>query len=290
MFPLPRRLLLVVFAFLFLAIPMLACGGSGARPAPAVIRRVVLDCPDCQASGMPANIWNDQALSSVACRLEWGDVVNLLEVSSDGSAGRVQGGNCTGWVRSSLYRNMIVSTSKPAAPTAKPPTSTPKPPAGPPEALVDTQALANPSVGSDVVANVAAGELLDLVLTTADGRWYQTATGGWVHAATVANAPQGLPVFGLVRDTPTPEVTPTPTPVVAAFVATSRGGANLRAGPYEDAEIVGKLKKGQAVPLAGISRGGMWAVTTDGLWLLSQVLEDIPADVPVVEVLPTPVP
>ena len=113
MCPLPRRLLVVVFAFLFLSIPMLACGGNGEQPAPATIRRVVLDCPDCEAAGLPANIWADRAMSAVACRLEWGNAVNLVEVSSDGSVGRIRSGDCDGWVRSSLYRNVRMATPTP---------------------------------------------------------------------------------------------------------------------------------------------------------------------------------
>lgn len=211
-----------------------------------------------------------------------GDYLDLVTVSADGMWYQTASG---GWI------NMGNVTSVPDGLPVfvpQPPTQTPTP--GPPQAKVDTQALANPSVGAAMVALVAAGDLLDLVLVTADGRWYQTAAGGWVHAATIANAPKGLPVFGLARNTatpsaiPPPTLTPAPTQARGPNVTTARGGANLRAAPYQAADIVGTVKKDQKIELAGVSEDGMWVITADGLWLLSQVLRDIPAGLPEIDI------
>lgn len=188
MTPFPRRWFSVLFAFTLLALPMLACGGSGAQPAPKVIRRVVLDCPDCKAAGQPANIWSDQALSTVACRLQWGDVVNMLEVSVDKSLARVQGGNCSGWVRVSLFRNVSASTPVP----------------GHPHASVDTVLRVSPKPGAAMAGIVTAKQRLYLVAQTADGRWLQVNTGGWIRTSEVGNAPSGLPVAGMATGRPEP--------------------------------------------------------------------------------------
>ena len=211
-----------------------------------------------------------------------GDYLDLVMVSADGMWYQTASG---GWI------NMGNVTSVPdGLPVFVPPPPTQTPTPGPPQATVDTQALANPSVGAAMVARVAAGELLDLVLVTADGRWYQTAAGGWVHAATIANAPKGLPVFGLVRSTatptaiPTPTLTPAPTQATGRNVATARSGARLRVAPYQDAEVVGNVERGQAVELAGVSEDGMWVITADGLWLLSQVMRDIPTHLPEIDI------
>lgn len=181
------------------------------------------------------------------------------------------------------------------------PTLTPRPPTplpGPPEAMVDSKLLSEPKLTAPVSGTVAVGDLLDLVMVTADGLWYQTAAGGWIHAGNVANRPTGLPVFALQRPTRTPTpiptvaptATPTPTPTSTPLVATARGAANLRAEPHQDAEIVGRVEKGQVIEVAGISSGGIWVVTSDGLWLLADVLRDIPADLPLVGIPLTPEP
>lgn len=167
------------------------------------------------------------------------------------------------------------------------PTLTPRPPTplpGPPEAMVDSKLLAEPKLTAPVSGTVAAGDLLDLVMVTADGLWYQTTAGGWIHAGNVANRPTGLPVFALQRPMRTPTPIPTPTQASGPNVATARGAANLRERPFQDAKIMGTVSKGQAIEIAGLSSDGEWAFTIDGYWILFDVLRDIPEGLPEVDI------
>ena len=195
--------------------------------------------------------------------------------------------------------SLFEPTATPTLTSTRLPTLTPRPPTplpGPPEAMVDSKLLAEPKLTAPVSGTVAAGDLLDLVMVTADGLWYQTAAGGWIHAGNVANRPTGLPVLALQRlmrtptptftATPIPMETPTPTPTQASGpnVATARGPANLRQRPRNDAKIMGTVPKGQAIEIAGLSSDGEWAFTIDGYWILSDVLRDIPEGLPEVDI------
>lgn len=189
--------------------------------------------------------------------------------------------------------SLFEPTSTPTLTSTRLPTLTPRPPTplpGPPEAMVDSKLLAEPKLTAPVSGTVAAGDLLDLVMVTADGLWYQTTAGGWIHAGNVANRPTGLPVFALQRPmrtptpTPIPTPTPTPTPTFSPPVATARGAANLRVRPHNDAEVVGRAEKGQVLQIVGISSGGLWVVTADGLWMLTQVVRDLPEGLPEIDI------
>jgi hypothetical protein len=80
---------------------------------------------------------------------------------------------------------------------------------GLPAASAAAPLYAGPDVSYPVVGSVVAGEALDIVAWYTEGTWYMLASGAWIPAAAVANAPASLPLV-----IPTPTFTPTPTPTI----------------------------------------------------------------------------
>ena len=99
--------LLVLVALLFGASMLKSCTQEreparriSAPAAPAVQRHTY--CPDCLATGQPANVWSDATMTGVACRLSWNTPVTVLEET--GGMARISGSGCQGWIRTSLIR------------------------------------------------------------------------------------------------------------------------------------------------------------------------------------------
>lgn len=92
-------------------------------------------------------------------------------------------------------------TSVPKA-TSTPEASSPTPqkPAAGPVANKAANLRAGPGTNYGQVGNVRAGQALDLVAVNQAGDWYKLATGDWIAAFLVDNAPDGLPV----AEPPTP--------------------------------------------------------------------------------------
>jgi hypothetical protein len=85
-----------------------------------------------------------------------------------------------------------------------------------------------------------------------------------------------------------PETAPVPTPAPAPAAATVNTGANLRSGPGTDYPILAGLQVGQAITIAGRSADSTWFVLSDGSWVFGELVDNPPADVPVVEAPPLP--
>lgn len=78
--------------------------------------------------------------------------------------------------------------------------------------------------------------------------------------------------------------TPTPTPTVpTAAPARVITAANLRQGPSTDFPIVGGAVEGQEILLVGRNADGSWYRLDNGAWIFAQLVENAPADLPVVE-------
>lgn len=77
-------------------------------------------------------------------------------------------------------------------------------------------------------------------------------------------------------------VEPTPAPPTTATAVVLQG-ANLRNGPSTDFGIVGAAQQGETVTLVGRSADGAWFQTQAGAWIFGQLLDNAPADLPVVE-------
>ena len=87
-----RSLVLTVVLFL-----LAGCG----QPAKPVIPYVLL-CADCEAEGMPANIWRDAAASKRACTLDWGTRVTVTD--TQGRMLFIDSATCDGWISENLVR------------------------------------------------------------------------------------------------------------------------------------------------------------------------------------------
>lgn len=85
------------------------------------------------------------------------------------------------------------NTARPAAPTEA---SSPIPAQAATGSTANTAAnlRAGPGTNFDQVGRVAAGQSLDLVASNQAGDWYKLASGAWIAAFLVDNAPGGLPV------------------------------------------------------------------------------------------------
>ena len=277
-----------------------ACAGCGSGEGGKLEEPVFLNCPECAEEGIPINIWSSYGADrgQTIEQLPDGWPVKLAYIKN-GDDGRpwahiiycTSGNRCdNGYVPMSFIRRQGAAVSRPAPTATRRVVVSPTPASvtGPPQAIADTQVMIQPKPGVEVVGMVVAGELLDLVAKTADGRWLQVAAGGWVHSAMVANIPADLPVAGLARATATPEPSATPTRIPGN--ATARGAANLRVAPDQDAEIVGRVEARQSLALVGVTADGMWLKTADNLWILAQVVRNIPAGLPEIDILVTPAP
>ncbi len=87
----------------------------------------------------------------------------------------------------------------------------------------------------------------------------------------------------------TAEVTPVATSTLAAAVngipvinTTVTLSANLRSGPATTFEIVSEASPGQPVQIAAISEDGGWYLLATGAWIATFLVDDQPANVPVV--------
>ena len=67
-----------------------------------------------------------------------------------------------------------------------------------------------PGTNYGIIGSAAAGQTLDIVARTAKGDWFQLASGAWIAAFLVTNAPTSVPV---AAGTTTPSTPATNTPV-----------------------------------------------------------------------------
>ena len=114
---------------------------------------------------------------------------------------------------------------------------------------------------------------------------------------TLTPAPRDTPVpvasdtpVPVPTDTPTtvPTDTPTPVPVVVGPVAIS--GANLRAGPGMEFEVMDVAAEGASVEVVGQNSAGNWLQTGEGLWIAASLVANAPAGLPVTAVRVVTVP
>ena len=114
-------------------------------------------------------------------------------------------------------------------------------------------------------------------------------------AVTVSAIPTFTPTN--VPDTPTPTSVPTHTPIppptAVPTVEDKRAtvnspyGANLRAGPSITYATVGFLEQGKKVTAIAQTRNGRWIQLENG-WVFHNLLDGIPADLPLPQSIPSP--
>jgi cytoskeleton protein RodZ len=183
-----------------------------------------------------------------------------------------------------LPPNLTAATDQPAQAT-------------PPAAISATSDAADTAVAQDpqsavvplAAADAAAPDATQPVSGAAPAGEAAPATGAVsaAEAATAEAAPaEQASLLGLLP-TPTPqppEPTPIPTPPPAP--ATVNTGANLRAGPGTDYPILAGLGVGQQITITGINADATWYQLSDGSWVFSQLVDNPPANLPVVEAPP----
>jgi uncharacterized protein YgiM (DUF1202 family) len=170
-----------------------------------------------------------------------------------------------------------------------------------------------PGIDFPVVGTAQQGEALTIVGRNEAGDWYQLDSGAWIFAPLVDNAPADLPVAPATTETPTPEATveteatatpeaeatveATPTEAAPEAGATPEAGpvantaANLREGPGTDFPVVGTAQAGDALTIVGRNEAGDWYQLDSGAWIFAALVDNAPADLPVVPVAqatPTP--
>ncbi len=125
------------------------------------------------------------------------------------------------------------NTVRPAAPTE---VSSPIPaqPAAGSIANAAANLRAGPGTNFDQVGRVGVGQSLDLVASNQTGDWYKLASGAWIAAFLVDNAPSGLPVEEVSPPQPqTPTAIPDAGPVARPIgIGTHIVGDSIQPGIY----------------------------------------------------------
>ena len=88
--------------------------------------------------------------------------------------------------------------------------------------------------------------------------------------------------------TPTPQPEGPAAPAVAVEPATLITAANLRQGPSTDFPVIGAAAEGDTLTIVGQTADGAWYQLQGGAWVFAQLVNNPPANLPVVEAPVTP--
>ena len=83
-----------------------------------------------------------------------------------------------------------------------------------------------------------------------------------------------------------PTATSAPPPVAEPAEATANTNANLREGPGTDYPVIGSTVAGQALQPVGRNSAGDWLQLATGAWIAATLVNNLPADLPVIAVAP----
>jgi uncharacterized protein YgiM (DUF1202 family) len=224
------------------------------------------------------------------------------------------------WIASDLLvepPSLPVAESTPLAGEATTPTAGETPTPAETPGLAQTQSVtvtvnadanlrAGPGTTFDVVGGANLGDVITIVGQNEAGDWYLIDTGNWVFSTLVTDEiPEGIPVVdeqGTILTGPNagqsviaapPSETPassTATPVAtteatpaAAAQAVSNADANLRAGPGTTFDVVGSAPAGTQLTIVGRNSAGDWYQLADDSWIFAALVNNAPANLPVVE-------
>lgn len=225
-----------------------------------------------------------------------GATVSMIGQSEDGDWYLLSDGS---WIAAELLSeqpNMVVvdeESSVALVPTATP-TATPT---APPiqltqvvtTVIADANLRAGPGTNFARLGGVTPGEAITITGRLADGTWYLLQPGSWLFAELVAgevNVPEvdenGVVIATGVSLIPTPEPGSTPAQPPTVNVVQ----ANLRAGPGVEFAIVGTAAQGDVLVLTGRNQVGDWVRLADDSWIFAVLVDNVPANLPVVQ--PTP--
>ncbi len=173
---------------------------------------------------------------------------------------------------------------------------------------------AGPATTFDLVGRTSPGQELEIVAISNDAQWYLLSSGAWIFADLVSDPPADVPLAtqelidevnaqaareAEAEPTSTPVATPTPeaeesaaapallptaTPVPRPLhrSPTANVDANLRAGPGTQYAVVGGTITGQELVIVGQDGAGEWYLLNNGGWIATFLVDNAPADVPVV--------
>lgn len=173
-----------------------------------------------------------------------------------------------------------ITPAEPAAP------ATPATPATPVVVRVNADANLRSGPGStfDRVGGAGFNTEVTVVGKFATDNWYLLDDGSWIFGELLESAPDVPEVNAdgtVVGSTPAASTEPAPAPVTTAVPPTANTIANLRAAPNTSAAITGSTTVGQVLAVVGKNAAGDWLKLESGAWIFAELVDNIPADLPV---------
>ncbi|MBX3051233.1 MAG: SH3 domain-containing protein [Caldilineaceae bacterium] len=174
--------------------------------------------------------------------------------------------------------------------------ATPSASSGTPTANILANLRAAPNTTAAITGTAQPGDALSLVGKNAAGDWFKLASGSWIFAELVDNAPTDLPVVPETTTDTTGDTSPTTpaagepastdgtTPATASpatGTATTSVDANLRSGPGTTFDLVGSITAGTALTIVGRNEAGDWLKLDSGSWIFGELVTGAPTDLPV---------
>lgn len=155
-----------------------------------------------------------------------------------------------------------------------------------------------PGTEFEVGGNVAANTPLTLFGRNDIGDWVQVRlpdrTGGWMSTSLLAinvpvasiPVPANVPAVAIATKPPAP---PSPTATAIPLGPIVRQGANLRAGPGTNYQVIGQATKSQLLQIVGKNSDGSWYKLANDAWIAASLVANAPSDLPVASAPPPPV-
>jgi uncharacterized protein YgiM (DUF1202 family) len=150
---------------------------------------------------------------------------------------------------------------------------------------------AGPGTTFEITGRRAPGESVTLVGRYELDNWYLLEDGSWIFGTLLVDPPQNLPIVnaqgtvvsgpGAGESAAPTEETPATSPAPADRT-TVNTTANLRSGPGTNFPVVGSVTVGTRVSVVGRNQAGTWFRLIGGEWIAAALVNNPPADVPVV--------
>jgi uncharacterized protein YraI len=129
---------------------------------------------------------------------------------------------------------------------------------------------AGPGTNHAIIGRATPGQSVTVVGANDGGGWYQLAGGEWIAAFLVD--------VGTSQPPSTPPASSSPTAGAATTQAPASGGAalrnaNLRAGPGTNYGVIGGVRAGQTLEIAGQNSDGSWLQLAGGPWIAAFLVD-----------------
>lgn len=158
----------------------------------------------------------------------------------------------------------------------------------------DSNLRSGPGGTFDRVGGATLGSEVTVVGKLATDNWYLLESGAWIFGELLESAPDvpqvnadGTPVGGIAAPLITASTPITPSTVItpstaSAATPTANTIANLRAAPTITATVTGSTQPGQALSIVGKNAAGDWLKLENGSWIFAELVDNAPANLPVV--------